>query len=137
MVLKAYQYFFYTLYKFYESSPYSKWWSEWKAYLSIAILSIWLYSGLETSAYYIFDIAMKQLTPIIDISYLFIFTIISFINWYLFEYKNKWKKIVLKFDLLPKKNNRVRMVLVWIGIIGIIVFYFLYSIPLLGKIKYD
>lgn len=54
--MKVYQYLFYKLYRFYETSTYSRWWSEWKAYVSMLALSIWLYQAIETSWYYFFNI---------------------------------------------------------------------------------
>ena len=136
ILLKAYQYFFYKLYRFYETSTYSKWWSEWKAYVSMLALSIWLYLALETSYHYFYNIPMKSSDTNTYSTMIIFSSIIAIINWLLFEYKDKWKNIVSEFDKLEKKENRISGIVVWIVIISIIVFYWFYSIPLLGKLTY-
>ena len=135
-LLKAYQYLFYKLYRFYETSMYSKWWSEWKAYVSMLALSIWFYLALETSYYYYFDIPVSYSDTDTYLSILVFGSIIAVINWLLFEHQDKWKNIVSEFDKLPKKNNRIGGVVVWAIIISIIVFYWFYSISLLSKLNY-
>ncbi|PIF33082.1 hypothetical protein CLU81_3656 [Flavobacterium sp. 9] len=137
ILLKAYQYFFYKLYRFYEASIYSKWWSEWKAYVTMLALSIWSYSAIEISYHYLFNIPLKSSNSIIDISTLVFAFAISALNWFLFVYQNKWKAIVINFDKLSKKQNRIGGIIVWVVIILILFFYWIYSIPLLGKITYN
>ncbi len=39
--MKAYYYLFYKIYKFYEKAP-ARFWSDWKASISITALEIWL-----------------------------------------------------------------------------------------------
>ena len=136
-LMKAYQYLFYKLYRFYETSTYSRWWSEWKAYVSMLALSIWLYQAIETSWYYFFNIPMKSSDTDTYTSIIIFGSIIAVTNWFIFEYQDKWKHIVEEFDKLPKKQNRIGGVIVWMIIILIIVFYWVYSIPLLGKLKYE
>lgn len=136
ILLKGYQYFFYKLYRFYESSMYSKWWSEWKAYLSILALSIWLYSAIQTSYHYFFKVPLESSNAIIDFSTLIFVLIISAINWFVFVYESRWKNIVSEFDKLSKRQNKIGGIIVWTIIISILIFYWIYSIPLLGKITY-
>ncbi|POS00681.1 hypothetical protein Q361_1312 [Flavobacterium croceum DSM 17960] len=137
ILLKAYQYFFYKLYSFYENSTYSRWWSDWKAYITILALSIWLYCAIDTCYHYFFDVPMVSSDDTIDLGMLIFGFIVSVINWYLFIFQNKWKAIVEEFDKLSIKENRIGGIIVWVVIISIIVFYWFYSIPLLGKLKYE
>ena len=137
VLLKAYQYIFYKLYRFYESSTYSRWWSDWKAYITILALSIWLYFAMNTCYHYFFNVPMVSSDDIIDLGMLIFGLIVSVFNWYLFVYQNKWKNIVEEFDKLSDKENRIGGTIVWIIIISITIFYWFYSIPLLGKLKYN
>lgn len=136
-LLKLYQYFFYKLYRFYESSTYSRWWSDWKAYITMLALSIWLYCAIDTCYHYFFNVPMVSSDDIIDLGMLIFALIVSVVNWYLFVYQSKWKTIVEEFDKLSIKENRIGSIIVWVVIISIIIFYWFYSIPLLGKIKYE
>jgi hypothetical protein len=136
-LFKLYQYFFYKLYRFYESSTYSKWWSEWKAYVTMLTLSIWLYCAIEASYHYFFNVPMVSSDTSIDLKTVVFGLIIGVLNWLLFEYKDKWKIIVKDFDKLSKQKNRIGSIIVLVIIISIIYFYWFYSIPLLGKLKYE
>lgn len=137
ILLKAYQYLFYKLYRFFESSTYSRWWSEWKAYVSMLALSIWLYSGLETTYHYFFNVPVKSADSSVDLPIILFGFTIGIINWILFEYQDKWKEIIEEFNNLPKEKNKIGGIIVWIIIILIILFYWVYSIPLLGKLTYE
>ena len=116
---------------------YSKWWSEWKAYVSMIALSIWLYTSIEISYHYFFKVPLKSSDSIIDFSTLIFVLIVSAFNWFIFVYQSKWRIIVSEFDKLSKKQNRIGGVIVWVIIILILVFYWFYSIPLLGEINYE
>ena len=137
ILLKAYQYLFYKLYKFFETSTYSRWWSEWKAYISILALSIWLYFAIDTSYHFFFNVPVKSSDTSIDLSTVIFGIIVGIINWLLFEYQDKWRVIVKEFDKLPKQKNKIGGFIVWTIIVLIIAFYWFYSIPLLGKLKYE
>lgn len=136
-ILRAYNYFFYKLYKFYESSTYSRWWSEWKAYITILALSIWLLCAIETTYHYFFNVPMVSSDTSIDLTTIIFGLIVGAINWFLFEHQDKWKAIVKEFDKLPKQKNNIGGIIVWVVIISIIIFYWFYSIPLLGKLEYE
>ncbi|WP_298307946.1 hypothetical protein [Flavobacterium sp.] len=136
-LLKAYQYFFYKLYRFYESSTYSRWWSDWKALVSIIVLEMWIYFSIEILYHYFFNIPMVSSDDRIDLGMLIFGFIVSVINWSLFIFQNKWRDFVEEFDKLSIKENRIGGTIVWIIIISITIFYWFYSIPLLGKLKYN
>lgn len=136
-LLKAYQYLFYKLYRFYESSTYSRWWSDWKALVSIIVLEMWIYFSTEILYHYFFNVPMVSSDDRIDLGMLIFGFIVSAINWFLFISQNKWRDFVEEFDKLSIKENRIRGIIVWVIIISITVFYWFYSIPLLGKLKYE
>lgn len=136
-LLKAYQFFFYKLYRFYESSPNNRWWSEWKAYVTILALSIWLYCAIGVSYHYFFNVSMKSSNTSVDLSTIIFGLFVGITNWILFERKDKWKVIVKEFNELPKQKDKIGGIIVWTIIILIIIFYWFYSIPLLGKLKYE
>jgi hypothetical protein len=136
-LLKAYQYLFYKLYRFYESSTYSRWWSDWKALVSIIVLEMWMYFSTEILYHYFFNVPMVSSDDRIDLGMLIFGFIVSVINWFLFISQNKWRDFVEEFDKLSIKENRIGGIIAWVIIISIIVFYWFYSIPLLGKLKYE
>lgn len=119
--MKAYYYLFYQLYKFWETAP-AKFWSDFKAGISIGALGVWtLFSILN----YYSIITNKKLeiaftSPIIMVPLILIFLI----NYFLFIHTNKWKEYNAKFDRLPKKKNITGGIIVWIIIIIIIANFF-------------
>lgn len=62
--------------------------------------------------------------------------LIGFVNWFLFSYQKKWKRHVIEFDKLSSTKNRLGGIIVSIIVVSIIVFYWFYAVPLLGKVKY-
>ena len=102
ILLKAYQYLFYKLYRFYETSTYSRWWSEWKALVTIIVMEMWTLFSLVF--YYQ---AFTGDAPEIDTLVWIVGAVLAVWNWYLFEHQDEWKDIVKEFDKLPKKQNRI------------------------------
>ncbi len=119
-LLKAYQYFFYKLYRFYETSTYSRWWSEWKALTTILAIELWTIASVF---YYVQAQTSKSIMPssIYNPSTISILILLGGGNWYLFEHKDKWKNIVEEFDKLTKKQNRIGSVIVLLVILASIV----------------
>lgn len=135
-LLKAYQYFFYRLYMFYENSMYSRWWSDWKAHVTILALSIWFYSSLKICYHYFLNVPIVSSDDRVELDTFIFVILVSIVNWFLFSYQNKWKKHVIKFDKLSSTKNRLGGIIVSIIVVSIIVFYWFYAVPLLGKVKY-
>jgi hypothetical protein len=105
-IFKAYQYLFYKLYSFYETSTYSRWWSDWKSLVTIIVMEIWTFFSL---AFYYQAITGKSANELTWFN-TFIWSIsivIGVWNWYIFVYQDKWKDVVNEFDELPKKKNRI------------------------------
>lgn len=100
ILLKAYQYLFYKLYKSIEYTSFPKFWSDWKAL--IALLGIEMWTG-GSFVFYYQAITGKSVN---DMIFLLMGMFLVLTNWYLFEHKDKWKGIVKEFDQLPKKQNK-------------------------------
>ena len=129
-VLKAYQYLFYKLYKHYESSKYSRWWSDGKALASIIILEIMTIFSFTFYFQLFTGKSVNEFKHFNFILWLFV-AAVSFINWYLFQYHNKWKNIVKKFDGV-RRQNRLSDIAVWVVIFGMI-FNLFFSIYMLNQ----
>lgn len=98
---------------------------------------MWMYFSTEILYHYFFNVPMASSNDRIDLGMLIFGFIVSVINWYLFMSQNKWRDIVEEFDKLSIKENRIGSIIVWVIIISITVFYWFYSIPLLGKLNYE
>ena len=110
----AYHYFFYKLYKFYESSPW-KWWSEWKAGLTITVLMVFILMSI--SGYFL-------VATHIDLGdSLFVWILVALgieiINYKIFYSHRQWKKYNSEFNRWPKKRNRIGSWIVFIVVLFI------------------
>ena len=90
---------------------YSKWWSDWKALTTILVLEIWTTFSF-TFYYQAFTGTSVNEFKFFDIFFWFIIVIISILNWYLFQYQDKWRDIVKQFDKLPKGENKIGSIIV-------------------------
>lgn len=135
-ILEFYQYAFYKLYKFYDSSTYSKWWSEWKAGGTIIVLEMWFFSTIKVYYHYLFNIPLENNDSKVDLSTIIYGFLFLGINWYLFEHQDKWKLIVDKFDKLPKKTNNIAGIIAWIVLISIVIAYWYSVFNILPKLTY-
>ncbi len=102
-IRRAYYYLFYTLYKFWEAISIPKFWSDWKAELSLDVLEIFL--GLSGICYY--AIVNKEIIDFGSGRYIvcLYLLLIAIPNYFIFHHHDQWKQIVHEFDQLPKKNN--------------------------------
>jgi len=129
--MRAYYYLFYKFYKFWEKVSIPRFWSEWKASLSIIVTQIWLMISLFVY-YKVFIDRYYQLNE----SLLFTIGFILFIiNYLAFHQKDKWKTIVEEFDNLSKKKNTIGSIIVWSLVILIIVII-IFSFYLMSKIDW-
>lgn len=119
--MKAYYYLFYKIYKFYEKAP-ARFWSDWKASISITALEIWLLFLLFNVRSLIKNeiLELKISHPIIIVPFL----LFLIINYYLFIYTDRWKEYMKEFDELPRPKNTLGGIIVWVLIISIIVGFF-------------
>ncbi len=124
-IKRAYFYFFYKLYKFWECVSVPKFWSEWKALLSVMVIELWLLASL--GIYYTVitkkGMVLSLTKPIIFIP----LAAILVINYLTFLPNNIWEQYVQEFDKISKKKNNIWGFVVWVVILAIIanfIFYF-------------
>lgn len=132
-IKRAYYYFFYKLYKFWESASDPKFWSDWKA--GVSIITLELLIAISVGAYYavgtktILNLSVK--TPVVFI----ILAIVIFLNYLAFIHTNKWKEYVKEFDQLPKRKNRIGSWVV-LGIILLVLGNVFFSFYLMSRIDW-
>lgn len=111
--MKLYYYLFYQLYKFWEFVSIPKFWSDFKAGISIATLEMWLVAGLIN--YY--RIYIDQEIMLSKNFYVGIAVFVFGLNYLSFVYTNRWKEYNEEFDQLPRYKNIIGGFIVWIIII--------------------
>ncbi len=132
MLKKIYTYIFYIFYKISLKNK-SIFPSNFVAGICILALNIWLILSLLNEFYFLTDIRLipKRITTLT--------TIISLVlligtNWYIFEYKSKWKERIREIE--NQNIDRQKYIFIsWIIIIFVIINYWVISIYLL-KVKY-
>lgn len=127
-----YYYLFYKLYKFSEAAP-SRWWSEWKASLSIDVLELFI--CLTGIVYY--SVFTKKGIDFGN-GKLFIFILGLFIclpNYFIFHHGDQWKDYVKEFDQWPKRKNRIGGVIIW-SVIILIIANLIFSFYLMSQIDW-
>lgn len=135
---KIYNYFFYRIYKSIEFISVPRFWSDWKAFAVVVILEIFVFNSLDVLYHYHFNIPMKTIgNQRISYSAIGLVLFLVVINYYYFEYNDKWKGIIQSFDKLPKKKDELGGVIVWCIILFIVIFYWFYIIDLLSFITYE
>ena len=129
MKLKKYYYLvFYELYCFYQKGP-SVWLSEWKANASMGILFLFFIS----SVLFYYRVFIDHKSFVGERGELVVLAvIITTINYFIFNHKNRWKLIVNGFRNSGKKKDRIRGGVVFI-IILIIMLNLVFSYYLLFK----
>jgi len=130
--MKAYYYLFYKLYKFWELISFPKFWSDFKANISICALEIWLILSL-INYYNIFIDRSYSLDKTI---FFLIVGVIMVINILTFVYLDKWKDYNKEFDKLPRKKNIKGGIIVWF-IILLIIANLIYSFYLMSQIDWS
>ena len=121
--LKAYQYLFYKLYKFWEAASVPKFWSDAKAVLSIIILELFPFQSLMI--YYETFINKDSYFGETYGDIILIFLLVCIPNYLFFFYKDRWKGIIYHFDKWPQKKNQIGGIIIWSIIIVIIIHFFL------------
>jgi len=110
MLKNGYKYFFYKMYRFAENAP-SRWWSEWKATLSLSVLEIMLLMSLEGY----FSIIFKNDIVPGDDNFVTITqaVVIGIFNYYFFLHKDKWKMYVKELDKQSRRQQFIGGLVVW------------------------
>lgn len=129
-IKRAYDYFFYKLYKSFEAAP-SKWLSDWKASFFLIVIEIWI--GLSILNYFSVLFPQINLTDnFLTIVSILIVIILAIVKYFSFEHQDRWKSVVKGFDELPSYRNKAGTYVVW-GIILLILTNLIFSFYLLSK----
>jgi len=128
--MRVYYYFFYKIYCFWENAP-IKFWSHFKAGVTIIFLEIWFMISL-LNYYNVFINKQFYLSKNIFLS---IGILIVSVNITIFTYLDLWREYNKKFDQLSKKKNIIGGVVVW-GIIVFIIANTVYSFYLMSLIDW-
>jgi len=129
---KGYQYFYYRLYKYFESGV--VWMTEWKASASLDILEVLLLASF--GCYY--KVITKNTTDLslrIPIVWVPVLAIILF-NYFTFHSRDQWKQIVKQFNQLDKRTNIIGKWIFW-GVIIFVIANFAFSYYLLLRIDWS
>ena len=116
---------FYWLFEMSERAP-SRWWSEWKAYLALAWLEIFILLSLLFYSGNFFEIPF-ELTPLSTLPIILLFVIKGYL---IFEKDDKWKGYIEEFRAKSKKERR-KSLTVTILIILFVLANFIFSIYLM------
>lgn len=109
-ITKAYGYFFYKFYKFWEAASTPRFWSDWKAGLTLDVVEMFL--GLSAICYYsVFT--EDEIDPENNL-YIVLFFIVLIVvpNYFIFNHRDQWKAMVREFDQWPKKKNEIGTMIV-------------------------
>ena len=102
---RGYYYIYYVFYKVVKGAP-ASYWAEWKASLSMNVLIFFTLNTLLLAYIYFID---RNYDPPTDVSLYFLIGIIVFsLNHYLFNHRDKWRKIVSEFENDKKFDTHVR-----------------------------
>lgn len=129
MIGRVYDYLFFTFYRFWEKAP-SRWWSEWKAGVTMIFLWIAIISIISNFKMYLFRTASLSDYPILALSLCFV---IGIMHHFMYTRNDKWRNKILKFRDIDKRKDTYGILTV-IVLVGLIIFGLIYSIRLLGTV---
>lgn len=127
--MRGYYYLFYKLFNFWEKISFPKFWSAFKAEVSIMALEIWLVMSV-VNYYTVFIDRHFYLNKIV---FMLIVVCIVIVNLKFFTYSSVWKDYNVRFERLSKNQNLIGGIIVWC-IICMIILNFIYSFYLLYQL---
>ncbi|KPE48943.1 hypothetical protein [Chryseobacterium indologenes] len=137
LLKKKYYYLFYKIYRFIESISESnggKFWSDWKASLVLdcliyfLLISLFIYYNIFINPYANLDES--------NIDIFVVVVIVALFNYFVFHHRDQWKKIVVEYDKLAKKKNKIGSWIV-IGVITMIIVNLIYAFYLMSQIDWS
>jgi hypothetical protein len=131
---KIYSYFFYKIYKFWEAASVPKFWSDWKAGLSLDILEMFL--ALSGICFY--SVVTKNKIDSTDDALIALIFIVLIVvpNYLLFNHQQQWKEMVQEFDRWPPRKNMIGTVIVW-GVVFAIIGNLIFAFYLMSQIDWS
>jgi len=128
--MRAYYYLFYKLYNFWEKVSFPKFWSVFKAGVSVIALEIWFIMCLIN--YY--TLFVNRQFYIDKNMFLFIGILVTVVDVIIFK-SDTWKLYNKQFNRLSKKKNIIGGVVVW-SVIIFIIFNLIYSFYLMSQVDW-
>lgn len=121
--MRVYYYLFYKLYKFWDKISIPRFWTDFKAGVSIIALEIWILFSIFNYSSVIRNekIDIEFTNPIIILPLIFIFIL----NYLLFVHSDKWKEYNKEFDKLSRTKNIIGGIIVWTIVVFIIANFFI------------
>ncbi|SHG85525.1 hypothetical protein [Chryseobacterium vrystaatense] len=122
-IKKLYYYLFYKLYKFWDYISVPKFWSNYKASLSIVILEIFII--ISCTNYY--NILYNSNSGILSNSgWITIVMLLVVVDYYVFHSKDQWNHIIIEFDESCSGKNKIYSILAW-GLILLVISNMIFS----------
>lgn len=130
--MKAFYYFFYKIYLFWENGP-IRFWSHFKTGLTIVFLEIWLVLSL----FIYYNVFIDRYFHLDRTLFLTISTIIIAINVCFFSNSaDKWVLYKESFDKIATRKNLIGGIIVW-SIVGLIALNLVVAFYVMGKIDWN
>jgi len=133
-IVKAYGYFFYKLYKFWDAASIPKLWSDWKAALTMDVLEVAFVFSV------IFHYSNFTKKPIDfgsgGLSILVYVIVIALPNYFIFNHRDQWKEMVREFDQWPKRKNEIGTIVVW-GVVSAVIANLILAFYLMSQIDWQ
>ena|SRR6218665_1164874 len=108
---RGYQYIFYLLYKLVEEYSIPKFWSDWKAVVLMDVLCVFFIFPLFL--YYSIITGLPAFPDNKWIIGLFFLFLVCVPNYYMFNYRSRWKSIVKSFDNIPSGRKIINKLIGW------------------------
>lgn len=131
---RAYYYFFYKLYKFWENVSDPKFWSDWKAGVVIIALEIFLLASIFIYYKVFFNRNIHLSESNWDIIIPMLVVVIP--NYFAFVHTDRWKDYIKEFDELPKRSNKIGSWIVF-SIVLLVIVNLIFSIYLMSQINWS
>lgn len=131
-IILAYDYFFFTLYRIWEKAP-SKWWSDWKAVISISLLEIFALISIYGIVMYKLKI---NLLPESGTFPIIIAAIIYGVNYFYFLRHERWRNKIDKFDTINSLRDKIGVLIV-ILLVVFLVALLIYVVYLISTVDWQ
>lgn len=129
---RAYYYLFYKLYKFWEAASDPKFWSDWKAGVTIVTMELWII----ISAMNYYNVFINKYFEITKAKLSIWGIIIVIINYFAFLHTDVWRLYIKEFDQLPKRKNKHGTWVV-LSVVLFVAVNFIFSFYLISRIDWS
>lgn len=131
-VKTAYDYLFFTFYRFWEKAP-SKWWSDWKSVISICFLTVF---GLLSIYGIIMYKLEANLLPKSGVLPIIIATSIFGVNYLYFLRQERWRNKIIKFDNINGFKDKIGISIVILFVLALIALL-IYTVYLISTVDWQ